>query len=129
MSVDLPAPLSPSSARISPCRNSRLTSSRARVAPNLFVRFRTSRIGTSLSSCFVFPCSASTLFSLGLEGAEAPLEIPTQHVELHGEDNNPARDHELPELVDVQQVEAVRDNPEDERAYQGPAYATPPAEE
>src|SRR5918998_83627 len=104
MSVDLPAPLSPSSARISPCCNSRLTSFRARVAPNRFVRFRTSRIGVSLSSRLVCSRSASTLFSLGLEGAEPPLEIPTQHVELDGEDDDPTGDHQLPELVDVQQV-------------------------
>src|SRR5215211_712048 len=129
MSVDLPAPLSPRRARISPCRSSRLISSRASVAPNRFVRFRTSRIGVSLSSCLVCSRSASTSLSLGLEGAEPPLEIPAEHVELYGEDDDPAGDHQLPELVDVQQVEAVRDHPEDERAYQGPADIAPTAKE
>src|SRR5918999_240160 len=121
MSVDLPAPLSPSSARISPSRNSRLTSSRASVAPNRFVRLLTSRIGVSAV------CSRPTSFPLGLEGAETPLEIPAKHVVLYGKDDDPAGDYQLPELVDVQQVEAVRDHPEDERAYQGPADASPAA--
>src|SRR5215212_4814434 len=128
MSVDLPAPLSPSSARTSSRRNSRLTLSRASVAPNRFVTLRTSRIGVSFSSWLVCSRSASTSASPSLESAEPSLEAPAKHVELHGEDDDAAGDYQLPVLVDVQQVETVRDDPENERADQDSGDGTSAAE-
>src|SRR5919107_1616620 len=129
MSVDLPAPLSPSNASTSPRRNSRLTLSRASVAPNRFVRLRTSRIGVSFSSWPTCSCSASTSSSPRLEGAESSFEVPAQHVELHCEDDDGTRDYELPELIDVEQFEAFRDDPEDERTHQDSYAGTSTAEE
>ena len=45
ISVDLPAPLSPTSAMTSPARTSKSTSVRAWTEPKLFVTFRASSIG------------------------------------------------------------------------------------
>ena len=50
MSVDFPAPLSPTSAMTSPARTSKSTSVRACTDPNVFVRSRISRSGVSLTS-------------------------------------------------------------------------------
>ena len=50
MSVDLPAPLSPTSAMTSPDRTSKSTSVSACTEPNVFVRSRISRSGVSLTS-------------------------------------------------------------------------------
>src|SRR5690349_10242368 len=50
MSVDLPAPLSPTRAMTSPVRTSKSTSVNACTDPNVFVRSRISRSGVSLTS-------------------------------------------------------------------------------
>ena len=50
MSVDLPAPLSPTSAMTSPDRTSKSPSVSACTEPNVFVRSRISRSGVSLTS-------------------------------------------------------------------------------
>src|SRR5215216_1593454 len=52
----------------------------------------------------------------GLECTEALLEPAPEHVELDRNDNDHARRHELVVDVDVQEVQAVLDNADDERA-------------
>ena len=49
ISVDLPAPLSPTSAMTSPCRTSKSTSVSACTDPNDFVMFRSWRSGVSVT--------------------------------------------------------------------------------
>src|SRR5229473_5333105 len=51
ISVDLPAPLSPTSAITSPCRTSKSTSVSACTEPNDFETPRSSRRGWSLTGC------------------------------------------------------------------------------
>src|SRR4051812_21321172 len=62
ISVDLPAPLSPTSAIVSPARTSKSTSFSAWTEPNDFETFRSSRSGVSLIR--------------GGEGREATLDEP-----------------------------------------------------
>src|SRR5918996_1205533 len=52
ISVDLPAPLSPTSAMTSPERTSKSTSASACTEPNVFERSRISRSGVSLTAVF-----------------------------------------------------------------------------
>src|SRR2546427_4060611 len=67
ISVDLPAPLSPTSAITSPLRTSKSTSVSACTEPNVFVMPRSWRRGVSLS----FTCSVPST-----SGLEAPRRAP-----------------------------------------------------
>ena len=69
ISVDLPAPLSPTSAMTSPLRTSKSTSARACTEPKLFETPRSSSVGVSVA--------IAAFMTAGAEGVGARRRAPT----------------------------------------------------
>ena len=120
ISVDLPAPLSPSSASTSPWWTSRSTSSRASTAPKRLVAPRTASAGVPRRRDHV---------TGRLQHAEPLLEPAAHDVGLDGEHDDDADDDRLQERVDVEQVHAVADHADHQRADQRVGDVAPAAEE
>src|SRR5918994_918413 len=95
ISVDLPAPLPPTSPMTSPAWTSMLTSSTACTPPNATRMLRISQIGGLL---------LSVVIRLLLGGAAAPAVVA---VETDGHDEHDASDHVLGRRVDAVEAHAV----------------------
>ena len=123
ISVDLPAPLSPSRASTSPARTSSATSSSASTAPKRFVTSRTASAGASRPRWALMP-SAPPGRTLKRSSTRA-----AQDVQLDREQDHDADGHQLVEGVDVEQVEDVADDADQRtrRSARWPTFPRPPA--
>src|SRR5688572_28667199 len=105
ISVDLPAPLPPSSPTTSPAWRSMDTSRTTLTPPNATLISR-------ISTCGGEATVATSLSSLGVAPA-------VQRVEAHGEDEHDAGHHVLPRRVHSKEAEAVGERLQDEGPEDG----------
>ena len=113
ISVDLPAPLSPSSASTSPRRRSRSIPSSAPTAPKRLVAPRTASTGI-VSHRRVAGGRAHACL-VACSDPHAALDVAAEHVGLDGQEHDDADRHQLVEGIDVVQVERVADHADRER--------------
>src|SRR5690242_5310427 len=113
MSVDLPAPLSPSSPSTSPLRRCRLMSRSAVTGPKRLATFSTRRTSSSARD--------SAAVTIRSSGTAAPLPHAS-HVDVddHRDEDRHAEDEVEVVGVDPLQRQAVAQDAEEERAEQRP---------
>src|SRR6202035_2090720 len=110
ISVDLPAPLSPSSPSTSPFRRCRLTSRSAITGPKLLVMCSTRRTSSGAVAGATM-CSPGTARSAK---ARPPARAPHVHVDAHREQDREAEVEVEVVGVDALQREAVLERAQEE---------------
>src|SRR6478672_9825000 len=112
INVDLPAPLSPITARISPARSSKSAWSSAVTWP-----YRLTRPRASMTSAVALPAATSA--------RSATREL----IRRHGENHQDSRDEDLVDGRYAHEREAVPKDADDQRAHERPEYRASASEQ
>src|SRR5437588_13020777 len=109
MSVDLPAPLSPSSPRISPCFRCRLTSRSAVTGPKRLAMCSTRRTSSGADSG---PTTAGAVVAASAKPGMSSARTRDEHVRRHRDDDRQAAVEEQVVGVDALQDQSVLEDAE-----------------